>query len=88
MNKIVREHYPVERLPEDLRALVPGAVHVTVEVTLESASPAEDTQAPLSRDDAVALMREMQRENVARGRSVTTEEAVQRIRQLRDEWDD
>ena len=83
MNKIVREHYPVEKLPEDLRELVSGT-SVTVELTVE----AYDRPAPLSRDEAVALMRKMQREAAEKGQSVTAEEAVARIRALRDEWDD
>tara|TARA_R110002020_G_C15967984_1_gene747240 strand:+ start:399 stop:659 length:261 start_codon:yes stop_codon:yes gene_type:complete len=86
MNKIVREHYPVENLPEDLRALVPGAVSVTIEVTEELG---DDTPPPpLSAQEAVAVMREMQQHNARLGKSVTAEEAVRRIRELRDEWDD
>ncbi len=39
MNRIVKEHYPASKLPEDLReGLAPGAeVTVTVEVLEESA---------------------------------------------------
>jgi hypothetical protein len=84
MNKIVREHYPVEKLPEDLRRLVSDAESVTVELT-EEGGPALK---PLTRDEAVAMMRQSQQEHAARGTSVTTEEAVRRIRELRDEWDD
>jgi hypothetical protein len=41
MNKIVREHYPVERLPEDLRAgIMPGG-HVTVTVVAEPQARAD-----------------------------------------------
>lgn len=83
MNKIVREHYPVENLPEDLRALVGDAVSVKVELT-EDTVPLK----PLTQAEAVALMRQMQRENAARGTNVTADEAVRRIRELRDEWDD
>ncbi|KQX40315.1 hypothetical protein ASD04_06705 [Devosia sp. Root436] len=82
MNKIVREHYPVENLPEDLRVHFPAATSVTVEVT------EDDTHPPLSRAEAVEIMRAMQRHTAKRGESVTTEEAVRRIRELRDEWDD
>lgn len=86
MNKIVREHYPVEKLPEDLRALVPGADYVTLEVTEESA---EDVlPPPLSAEEAVEIMHAMQRHVASRGESVTADEAVRRIRELRDEWDD
>jgi hypothetical protein len=83
MNKIVREHYPVEKLPEDLRELV-SSDSVTIVLTEETyAKPA-----PLSRQEAVALMRQMQKDAAKRGASVTSEEAVSRIRALRDEWDD
>lgn len=84
MNKIVREHYPVERLPEDLRLLVGAAQSVKIEITEDTDMP----RAPLTRDQAVALMRESQREHAARGTSVSSEQAVRRIRELRDEWDD
>jgi hypothetical protein len=89
MNKIVREHYPVEKLPEDLRPLVEGASEVTIVLTVED--DGEDEQnapPPLPTEDAVALMRQMQREAAAAGRSVTGEEAVRRVRELRDEWDE
>lgn len=84
MNKIVREHYPVEKLPEDLRALVGTAESVTVELIEETPTSLR----PLTRDEAVAMMRQSQREHAARGTSITTEEAVRRVRELRDEWDD
>tara|TARA_R110002020_G_scaffold238712_1_gene451219 strand:+ start:1072 stop:1323 length:252 start_codon:yes stop_codon:yes gene_type:complete len=83
MNKIVREHYPVENLPEDLRALVGDAESVTVELTQDNRY-----HAPLSKEQAIALMRQMQKENVEKRTSISTEEAVARIRELRDEWDD
>jgi hypothetical protein len=89
MNKIVREHYPVDKLPEDLRPLVEGASEVTIVLTVEDDGDDEKVApAPLSTEDAVALMRQMQREASAAGRTVTGEEAVRRIRELRDEWDE
>ncbi|WEK05040.1 MAG: hypothetical protein P0Y65_01955 [Candidatus Devosia phytovorans] len=85
MNKIVREHYPVENLPEDLRLQFRGVDSVTV---VSEASAELDERGPLPHADAIALMRQMQRENEAKGKTVSTEEAVARIRALRDEWDD
>ncbi len=35
MNRIVKEHYPVEKLPEDLRAGLGAATHVRITVVLE-----------------------------------------------------
>lgn len=90
MNKIVREHYPVDKLPEDLRKLVPGAAEVTIEVTVEDDDTGDEAIAApvLTAEEAVAMMREMQRHVAARGESVTEQEAVRRVRELRDEWDD
>jgi hypothetical protein len=86
MNKIVREHYPVERLPEDLREAFPDVHHVTVEVSAEAADDAGPP--PLSYEEAVAVVHMMRKRNAERGGGVTEEEAVRRIRELRDEWDD
>ncbi len=88
MNKIVREQYPVENLPEDLRELLPDAAEVTIEVTVEDDDDDATIAPPMTTEEAVAMMREIQRHVAARGESVTEEEAVRRIRELRDEWDD
>jgi hypothetical protein len=37
MNRIVRKHYPVERLPADLRSELSGAVRVRLELEPETA---------------------------------------------------
>lgn len=76
MNKIVREHYPVERLPEDLRAALPQGV--TVRLTLE----AESTKIPAGRAWIEDIVRRKE------GISETSDDPVDRIRKLRDEWDD
>lgn len=76
MNKIVREHYPVERLPEDLRRSLPEGL--TVRLTLE----AGDGALPTGR----AWIEDIMRRKSAI--TPTTDDSVQRIRQLRDEWDD
>ena len=77
MNKIVLEHYPASRLPADLRGkFAPGA---SVTVTVE-----EEVRKPLSREALLELMRKAQ----ANAPGTTLEEAVARIRALRDEWDD
>jgi hypothetical protein len=76
MNKIVREHYPVEKLPEDLRRSLPNGV--TVRLTLE----ADDARLPAGRAWIEDIMR--RKADIP----VTTDDPVQRIRQLRDEWDD
>jgi hypothetical protein len=71
MNKIVLERYPVEKLPEDLRARLGGLHSVTL--TLEEEKPV-----PFTRQDLLAL------KGKPAGSSVNTFEG---IRALRDEWD-
>lgn len=89
MNKIVRDHYPVASLPEDLReGFDPvGTVRVVIEVEERASRPdvpiAE--RKPMTGKDVVEAIRSYK----ALGRpSVTAEQAVARIRELRDEWDD
>lgn len=76
MNRIVKDHYPAERLPDDLRADLPeGAdVRITIEVLPAKMSP-EELLAHFA--------------SIARDASPTnTNDAVARVRELRDEWDD
>ncbi|HSI42538.1 MAG TPA: hypothetical protein VLA00_18480 [Xanthobacteraceae bacterium] len=75
MNKIVREHYPVENLPEDLRVGIEGP-YVRVTVVAEP----ETQPSPITWTEIRERLKE-------RRLSTTTEEAVARIRALRDEWD-
>jgi hypothetical protein len=79
MNKIVREQYPASKLPEDLRGPLPPQAMVRVTV--------ESDETPIK-----SIKQVMQDIEAARSRggwpSVSTEEAVARIRTLRDEWDD
>lgn len=75
MNKIVREHYPVEKLPEDLRQGLPKGQTVTVTVEEEEA-------APVSKERLMEFL------NKARSVEPIADDPVERIRKLRDEWDD
>jgi hypothetical protein len=77
MNKIVRERYPVENLPEDLRAEL-GLVS-TVTVTIE-AEPKRHDEA--KRAAAIAELLEHRRRLPP-----STESSVLTVRRLRDEWD-
>jgi hypothetical protein len=96
MNKIVREHYPVANLPDDLKGGL--AADATVRVVLEVEDQPDvasdlypglkDFQTPprkpMTGKDVVEAIKRYK----ALGRpSVTPEEAVGRIRELRDEWD-
>lgn len=83
MNVIVKKHYPVEKLPPDLREGLGSTELVTVEIAVEDD---EDVgQRPIPAKEAVALMRQMQLENLGKG--ITEDEAVRRIRELRDDRD-
>ena len=88
MNRIVREHYPVEKLPEDLRDGLP--IGATVTVTVEDEAPARDAfDARLDTllRHAAPIPPSQARARLGRGR-ITAAAAVDRIRALRDEWDD
>jgi hypothetical protein len=80
MNKIVLEHYPVERLPEDIRKAVGLSGSVTL--TIEKEGPT-----PIDRDALVAELR-AQKLTMKPGEGTTLEEATTQIRELRDEWED
>ena len=77
MNKIVREHYPVSNLPDDLRGGLPIDASVTITV--------EEERKPADREELLRLLTKV-RKNLKH--HVTVEEAVARVRELRDEWDD
>jgi hypothetical protein len=79
MNRIVRTHYPVEKLPEDLRAGLTAGAHVTITIA------ADDPTSPANTaHEAFNQMVE------ARDRLTIQSEgdSAERIRKLRDEWDD
>ena len=76
MNKIIRKHYPASRLPAELRGNISS--EATVEVIIEE----EAAPAP-SRDELIRLTHEAR----AHAKPISEEEAVARIRKLRDEWD-
>ena len=76
MNKVVLEHYPAARLPKDLRGSI--ATNASVRVTVEEEPVSSD------RDELLKLLDEARRG----AKGVSTDDAVRRIRELRDEWDD
>ena len=77
MNKTIHEHYPASKLPDELREGIDPSRHVTVTVVEEEQRP--------TRERLVQLLEEARQRSV---KDVSTEEAVRRIRDLRDEWDD
>jgi len=84
MNKIVREHYPVENLPADLReGLGEGAtVRVVIEVDVSVVERAPEQRTLKETLEQLEKLRE--------GRAPDTDvtEAVSRVRALRNEWED
>jgi len=78
MNRIVREHYPASKLPPDLRQGLDAGASVTV--TIQEEAP--------RRPSAEELRRQLQAYRKGLPRHSTLDEAVARVRELRDEWDD
>mgnify|MGYP000904163437 CR=1 FL=1 len=78
MNKIVLEHYPASKLPQELRGSI--ALGASVKITVEE----ESLRRTMTREDLIKSFRDAR----AKAKGVTLEEAVARIRELRDEWDD
>jgi len=76
MNRIVKEHYPVSKLPEDLRAGIDPASMVTVTIMEEEATAPRKV---MSAEELWAL-----RAPPFRG----ADEIDQDLRRDRDEWDD
>ncbi|MBP1851715.1 hypothetical protein [Rhizobium halophytocola] len=83
MNRIVREHYPVDRLPADLREGLAEHATVRIEIEVEAATK-EAPEKLLTVQDTLEMIRKYRAEHPER---VTAEESVARIRELRDEWD-
>ncbi|KPH82029.1 hypothetical protein [Bosea vaviloviae] len=78
MNKIVREHYPVEKLPEDLRAEL--GLTQTVTVTIEPEIR--------SRQNDLLVRQAIEQLRAHRARlPVAPSDSVERVSRLRDEWD-
>jgi hypothetical protein len=75
MNRIVREHYPASKLPEDLRAGVDPSSTVTVTIVEEEKRP----EKVMSLEEIFALRTPPFR---------TAQEIDDDLRRDRDEWDD
>jgi hypothetical protein len=75
MNRIVLEHYPASKLPEDLRGGVDPSSTVTVTIVEEAKRP----EKVMTLEEIFALRRPPFR---------TAEEIDDDLRRQRDEWDD
>ena len=99
MNKITREHYPVSKLPEELQKEFAGFETVTLVGDGETADPDQKSGRNSMQDHYDEMMAtikpmtwqelyaDMQANPKKYNRGVTIEEAVARVRELRDEWD-
>ncbi len=91
MNKIVFEHYPASKLPDDLRQEIDASATVKIVIEEEPQEsrkwpgfPPEEPRKPMTIEETLEMIRRYR----ALGRpSVSPEEAVARRRELRDEWD-
>jgi hypothetical protein len=80
MGRVELRHYPASKLPAELRGEIGLESIVSILVEEEAAA----TQKPLTGRDLKQFIETSQRNN----KGVSIEEAVRRIRELRDEWDD
>lgn len=98
MNKIVREHYPAAKLPEELRQGLNPEATVTIVIEEEGQAkpsplgsialgdlPFREPGPPLSVEEMLESIRSLQ---ATRPPLSDPDEPVRRIRALRDEWDD
>jgi stress response protein YsnF len=75
MNRIVKEHYPASKLPEDLRTGVDPAATVTITIVEE----VEISRKDVSLEEIFASRRPPFR---------STQEIDEALRRQRDEWND
>jgi hypothetical protein len=75
MNRIVREHYPAAKLPDDLRDEIGAEKRVTITIEIESAGSD-------ARNDWYSKYQHIRRTNFH-----SLEEVNDHVRSLRDEWD-
>lgn len=89
MNKIMREDYPVANLPEDLQREFEDFETVRIIPQARRLErPSSLAELERRRDEAARGMAASPFDIRALRGKVTIEEAVARIRTLRDEWDD
>ena len=97
MNKITREHYPVSKLPEELQKEFAGFETVTLVSEREALKSGgrpmdahdhyEELMASIQPMTLKELLADRQAHPEKYSGNVTAEEAVARVREIRDEWD-
>lgn len=99
MNKVVRNHYPVSQLPDDLRTGFDKDATVRIVIEEQENSLAErsadrvvpsffEYRQPGPPMKVADLLESIRIYKTSHAPSTDEEEAVRRIRELRDEWDD
>jgi hypothetical protein len=98
MNKIVRDHYPVSQLPDDLRTGFDKDATVRIVIEEHENSIIEggigavppsffEYRAPGPPMKVADLLESIRVYKASHPPSTDEEEAVRRVRELRDEWD-
>ncbi|MBG0811432.1 hypothetical protein IY145_18945 [Methylosinus sp. H3A] len=82
MNKIIRENFPAEKLPPELREGLDPKASVTVTIETETTPFERPIDSPIDRMSLAELF------SLRRDVFSSAEEAARHIRSLRDEWDD
>ena len=95
MNRIVREHYPVSKLPEDLRKEFPGQEEVTLTLEVPSSETSSDqfnsragdpSNYPELRRTGVRGGNLSRLKHFRRSNYKTIDEINDYVGSLRDEW--
>jgi len=79
MNRIVWEHYPVEKLPQDIRNALASEQRVRVILEVETGD--------IAQPDSSDVGHFSRWQHVRQSHFATSEEIDDHIRALRDEWD-
>ena len=82
MNKIVREEYPVSKLPADLRDELSGQQRVTLTISWDADQPRKEVAD--ERPERVKSLEELLA--MAKPTYKSLDEVTAHIRSLRDEW--
>jgi hypothetical protein len=82
MNRLVREHYPVSELPEDLRQGFEGKEEVRVTIDAIMTPTRDESPHRSERGKTLEELFAMRRPSF-----LTLEQIDEHLRALRDEWD-
>ena len=80
MNRVVREHYPVANLPEDLQAGFAGQPEVKITLEAQPARPSDEAAEPRGQFSRFR--------HLAQSNFDSIKDVVAHVREIRDEWDE